>query len=547
MGLRTYIVGEAAAEAFERLSTHPELDVARLADTDTVLREVDGSEPAIVLLPLGDVEKELVTIATLVSNGAQIVVLAAGESANFRSAAFSAGVSDIAFPPYAAWYIEETVLALAGNPLRKDVRVPTQMEALLVPVGGAALSGHLVSLSMGELRARVSGALPPGAILRVALKPPRPHRLPVLFARARSAEPLDDGRLEIHARFVGMTAEEQHLLGSFLEQQPAEVSDVAGVLVAIEALDTDTLRRSLGGHPGRGTPAPPDPLSGSIGGIPLPALTAPELAWLRAAPGTADAALADVAVARCRAELIAAVLEAVGADLLALAGLPMDRYREELESAKRAVTAAMELFRRDAALSRNLSALSRRIDIAAKTLARIATEIDDATMPNLSSIIPIDRSAKPPAEKPPVGKTNGVVPADGTARPPTDPDAEDLVLNLDEGAAVDELAAADQTQRSVPGRPASARPLAAAAVAAAAVAAVPADVDDDFANAKTNPQITAIEGTPPAMLNPDLLPDAPSPAPAPAPTPAPSRGAAAPIGVAVTRSGKRLRNPFLED
>ncbi|HVO31645.1 MAG TPA: hypothetical protein VMV18_12950, partial [bacterium] len=314
MGLRTYIVGHAIDAAVKRLAARPELEIVPVDDAGAIVARVDGSEPAIVILPVKDVDEELATIAALVSHGAQVVVVAANENPGLRVAAFSAGVSDVIFPPYQDWFVEESVMALAGNPLRKDVRVPAQMEALLVPIGmGAALAGNLVSLSMGELRARVSGSLPPGAVLRVALKPPRPHRLPVLFARATRAETLEDGRLEVRARFAGMTTEEQQLLGKYLEQQPAEVEDLAGVLAAIEHLDVPGLRNVAGK---------------TLGSLSLPPLTELELAWLRAAPATADAALAEVALARVRAELASSVLEAVGADLVGLAGLPVARYRE---------------------------------------------------------------------------------------------------------------------------------------------------------------------------------------------------------------------------
>src|SRR5581483_2880490 len=112
----------------------------------------------------------------------------------------------------------------------------------------------------------------------------------------------------------------------------------------------------------------------SLAGMALPPLSEPELGWLRAPEGSADAALADVALARVRAEMAASVLEAVGADLVGLAGLPLAQYREDLATARAAVEAVTKLFRRDEARVKSLTALVGRIDDATKQLARIADQ-----------------------------------------------------------------------------------------------------------------------------------------------------------------------------
>ncbi len=493
MGLRTFIVGGAIEAAALRLESRAELTVFRASTVDEVLAGIDGSEPAIAMIPVSAADDQLAVIATLVARGAQVVALAGDESAGLRVAAFSAGVSDVLFAPFEPWFVEETVLALSGNPFRKDIRIPTQMEALLVPLGGVALAGNLISLSMGELRARVSGSLPPGAILRVALKPPRPHRLPVLFARARKSETLEDGRLEIHARFVGVTNDEQALLGEFLEQQPAEVDDVAAVLSAVDSLDATILRDA-----GR-----------TLAGLTLPALTAPEAAWLRAAPGTADAALADVAVARCRAELTASLREAVGADVITLSGLPLDRYLDDIHRAQRSVTAALELFRRgDAALLRDLAVLQSRLGESARTLERIASEIaDDArAAPTVAPMPVARRTAEPTLD------LDDLVPVDDTpfaaTSPPDDPTKPTLVMpKTDPNMA----AAMARTNPQI---------------------VLPLLLPDDISD-KTQPAILALDGAPVSVL---IAPPAPAVPPA-APT----------LPQVVTRSGRRLRNPFAEE
>lgn len=480
MGLRTFIVGGAIEAAALRLESRPELTVFRVSTADEVLAGIDGSEPAIAMIPVSAPDDQLTVIATLVARGAQVIALASDESAGLRVAAFSAGVSDVLFAPFEPWFVEETVLALSGNPFRKDIRIPTQMEALLVPLGGVALAGNLVSLSMGELRARVSGSLPPGAILRVALKPPLPHRLPVLFARARKSETLEDGRLEIHARFVGVTSDEQALLGGFLEQQPAEVDDVGAVLGALDSLDASVLRAA-----GR-----------TLAGLTLPVLTAPELAWLRAAPGTADAALADVAVARCRAELTASLLDAVGADLIILSGLPLGRYLDDIHRAQRAVVAALELFGRgDASLLRDLAGLQARLAESARTLERISSEIaDDA------------RAAPTIAPMPP-------------ARP-----NDSMLLDLDDDMPVDESPfATTTTTTDDPTKPTVVMPKTDPNMAAAMARTNPQIVmppmpPDDISD-KTQPAILALDGAPVSVLSPSV----------------------------VTPPGRRLRNPFAEE
>jgi hypothetical protein len=512
VGLRTIIVGGAIEAAAARLAARVEIEILRVTTTADALARVDGSEPVIVLLPVSDVESELSEIATLVSRGAQVVALSSDTSPSLRVAAFSAGISDVLFAPFEPWFVEEVVLALAGNPLRKDARVPTQMEALLVPLGGIALSGNLMSLSMGELRARVSGSLPPGAILRVALKPPLPHRIPVLFARAKKAETLEDGRLEIHARFVGVTAEELALLGAYLEQQPAEVEDVAAVLAVIDSLDARVLRDS----------------GGTLAGLTLPAFTAPETAWLRAQPGTADAALADVAIARCRAELTASLMDAVGADLITLAGLPLERYLDDMHRAKRAVAAALELFRRgDAALVAELTGLQARLDESAATLERIANQIAESGGSAASAVAPLEGTRVPPSPPRAPRKT-----ATGIDEPELALELDDLIPVPDE-SPFDSRPAGESTKESI----------------------VPAEPPDDLANARTNPQISVPDydtaaRTNPVQLSPqDAINTNPVLIPPEGPRVIPPPPAIAPTtpGVAIPRTGRRLRNPFADE
>ena len=297
--MRIILIGraESTVELAALFPNRPDFRIAKFGDVTRASEIIDGSEPALALMHVdADDLSSLEDVHRLAGRGVQLVVLASASSASLRAAAFDAGAADVLYPPINSKRVEAAVLSLLGRPARRETRFRAAVPAIIgahLP-GAPTFKGSVVDLSRGGLRAVVPGMLATGTVVRVALNPPAPHRIPTLFAIVLSTEPADDpGWSTVRARFVGITDEERATLTGFVETLMPESGAPSGALAAVLAMDIASLAEAD---------------LGTVAGMRLPALTAAERLGLLAAPKSKERVLADAALLRARATMLSDLL-----------------------------------------------------------------------------------------------------------------------------------------------------------------------------------------------------------------------------------------------
>lgn len=367
--MRVLAVGEDAqiGESIASLMRMSGISLGRVDNSLDALDILDGVESVFVVLPLQDVgDPSMSHIRTLVSKGAVVVVLAATESAPLRAAAFAAGARDVVFQPFER-SVTAALLSLLGHPDRREPRFRTELSALIAPPGETDRVATLRNLSRGGFMAEIG--TPPirrGLVVRVALNPPPPHRIPLLFAQSISAEPIENtpGKVAMHARFLGLTTEEQLVIDRLLDTLSGAIEDRPTLLRTLDRLDAAALRDAA--------------QSGAWAGVHLPSLTELEREAISAshAAGSTPRPLIAIAIARCRSSMIASLLEN-HPELAAAATPRLADWREEMRACR--ATMHDELSRAlasgDPTIVRQLRDLQARVTAAADHLERVASSV----------------------------------------------------------------------------------------------------------------------------------------------------------------------------
>lgn len=357
MRLLVVDAGDGCADALAGFVGRPEFTVGRLSHVDEAFELLEPGEPAIVFLPIRSaVEPALNPIRKLGDRGANVVILSFLPDPEIRHTSFANGAADVLFAPFTPDRLDQVVMSFLGRIVRSETRFLCDVPALIGSTRAASVEGRTLDLSRNGFKAVFPAGTAPAGVVRIAIKPPAPHAVPVLFARVVSTEVGRDGTNLVRARFVGMAEEERAGLDAFLATLKPEVPDRPTAVAVVDAMDVAGLVKSLA--------------TGSLVGIRLPALTPLE----REALKSPDAPLAAVSLARCRASLLAAIVEehpeSIGEtdrDLQA-----RERWQSELKRAKD--LARDELTRRiaagDPARIRELRDLQARLNAASDQLRR---------------------------------------------------------------------------------------------------------------------------------------------------------------------------------
>lgn len=366
--------------------------VGRVDNAFDALEVLDGKETVIVFLEVsGASDPGLGQIRALVSRGARVIVLAHEVAAEVRVAAIKAGAREVLFAPWTPKRVTARLSSSNQATSSLDIGVPTDLRAILLPDGTNEQIGvRVTNLSGLGFIADVSSSVRRDQVVRAAIQVPPPDRLPVLFARAAS----DASGGTCAFRFVGLAQDEEETVDALVQRlaapgpsskrapppvvvspfespadddptmrAPTRVAKAAGsgqdgratrqtLTRVIEELDAEVLRN-----------APPRWL-----GLTLPALTDAERVSL-----VGGGRLAEVAVWRTRAHVIASILES--ASDLSGGDLPWDEWRDRLavarESMRGELTARvadgdLEALREARDVQSRLNAVSDRIDRLAK-------------------------------------------------------------------------------------------------------------------------------------------------------------------------------------
>lgn len=382
--------------------------VGRVDNAFDALDLLDG-EPAMLFLEVsGPADPQIGQVRTLIMRGARVVILAKEPSPELRLAAVKAGAREVLFAPWTEARVQARMLgAGAATGLVQD-GTPVDFRAILLPEETKEqVDARVTSLFPAGLVADVGNArVSRQAILRVAIQVPPPHRLPVLVARA-AADALHGS---VTLRFVGLTDEEETLLAQVLASASGR-SEGGPIPQEVNDISTRIAVRSLGeANPGDARKAVGRVIADLDASVlregptrwlghTLPVLTdAERLAMVN------DGPLADVAVWRTRAHVIANILET--SPELATSDLPFDEWRQGLADARERIR--NEISHRmtdgDAALLREtrdvqarLNAVSDRIDrLAREAGVEIASDAGPLEAPQ-SGPATFERPAPPPA------------------------------------------------------------------------------------------------------------------------------------------------------
>ena len=378
--MRILVIGrsESTVELSTLFPSRPDFRIGKFADVSSAAAVIDGTEPALALFHVdGDDFSGLDELHLLASRGVQTLVLAGTLSPALRASAFDAGAADVLFPPVTSKRAEAAVLSLLGRPARRETRFAAAVPAILgVHAPGApTFAGSIVDLSRGGFRARLPATLPTGTVVRVAISPPPPHRIPVLFSIILAAEPDETaGWSTVRARFVGITDDERALLTGFVETLEPEVIAPPVALDAVLAMDAAAIS---------------DADLGTVAGMRLPAFTAAERSASSASALPKDRALAGVALARARVTMLFDLihrnpeLAPIAAEKIALPAL-----RAEIRVAVDDVRAALgrAVASGSDATTRDLTDLQARTAVASDLVERLASHLTGEAVSSTSRV-----------------------------------------------------------------------------------------------------------------------------------------------------------------
>lgn len=348
---------EAAAAPFRGRA---DIELLLSPDLDGALAAA-GSADGVVLIPVSRNSER--TLAAIRDSGASnIIVVAAADDADLRSAAFGSGARDVLMPPHEAARVEEAVSLVLGRPLRRWKRCAVPIPAMIAASGKRRDTAKVLNVSPGGAQFESPIALEPGEVFQIALKLPPPFELTPVFARTISSTPAPGSPLRsTRAQFVGLNVTEIERFESFLSSLDSSVEDFASQMRSIQRLDARRLR------------------IGFTSGVRLPVLVGCEKAWLDAAPGSAESDLAVIPLARCRAALVTWLFDAFFASgEESPPGIPPFKlWRGELKMALDLLNGALgrALASGDPAQVRELRDVQARIATAIDQVERLAERV----------------------------------------------------------------------------------------------------------------------------------------------------------------------------
>ncbi len=387
----------AAAAAFRY---REDVSVGRVdAALDAVdVLEAHVGEPSLVVVLANDAgDLAIADLPVLIGRGVPTVVLAASDSRELRAAAFQAGASEVVFPPHDPLRLEAACMVLLKGHLRTEPRCSVPIPAMIVPQGQAEIRATVLNLSRGGFRAELQGPATAGAIVNVALSPPAPFRIPLVFGRLLEVQPPNDaGRCVARGQWVGLAAEELALIGELVESLAPDTTDVLAALQVLIAMKTETLRDTK-----------------FVGGIRVPPLTSYERLGVAAQPSEAVAPFGLVAVARCRATMVAVLLDTTEDPNVAAAAklIPIDAWRAEMKVAQEVVTANLAERMKEAkpAPIREMRDLQARLNTASDQIERVFADATGGKFERRSTTLLQEKVEQKkvfsrPVEAPPVEK-----------------------------------------------------------------------------------------------------------------------------------------------
>lgn len=358
--------------------------VGRVDNVFDALEVLDGREPVTLFIEVaGAADPGLGQIRALVSRGARVIVLAHEVAAEVRVAAIKAGAREVLFAPWTPARVQSRLAGSTAGTSSVAVGAATDFRAIVLPDGtNEQVEARVTNLSdSGFTAERLSSPLRKDQVVRAAIQVPPPDRLPVLFARVVADASGGTGTF----RFVGLSEEEENTVQAVVgrltspprlaspfdageDEDPIMGGPTQTLTLPVEQQAPSATRQTLtrvieeiDGEVLRN--APPKWL-----GLPLPILTDSErVALVEKAP------LADVAVWRTRAHVVASILES-GPDL-AGGELPWETWRERLAAARdvmrKEVSARMAdpdtgALREARDIQARLNAVSDRIDRLAR-------------------------------------------------------------------------------------------------------------------------------------------------------------------------------------
>ncbi len=338
-----------------------DVTLGRVSDASTASEIVDahaGEACLAILLANGTEDIVFSDLPVLTSRSIPTLILAATDSRELRATAFRAGASEVIFPPHDPLRLEAACMVLLKGHLRTEPRCSIPIPAIIRTQEGSEFRATLLNLSRGGFRAEVAGVLVPGAIVHVALSPPDPWKMPTLFARILAGRDPEFGKQDIRAQWVGLASDEMLLLGELVESLAPDTTEVLGSLDQLLAMSVATLRDQK-----------------FVAGIRVPPLTTYERLGVAAAEGDAILPLGVVALVRCRACMVAVLLDTTTDPKVGDAArrLPIDAWRTEFKAAQEIVRNALAARMTEAkpAPIREMRDLQARLSTASDQMERV--------------------------------------------------------------------------------------------------------------------------------------------------------------------------------
>jgi hypothetical protein len=354
----------------------------------------DG-KPVALVCAASAFDPALERVAPLSARGWAVVVAANVESAEARTKAFSLGAVDVLYGTLTAARIAEAAEIDQGRRLRKELRFVTSIPWSVQRAGGAVLQGTVIDLSAGGFKFQSDERIPSGEIVVARIEAPDSHAVPALFARILSSTAIEGGAW-VRGRFVGLLTDEHEPLVRYLRSLARDDTDAGAALAALGAMTVS----SLGAE------------GGSIAGVAIPKLTPIEKAWVAAGQDPSNAGLAAIALARCRANMIATVLAVKPPP----GRLPFDSCRAEIGRARTLLRAHS-----DPEAEAALREIGLRLEAASRFLEGVSDLADERLasgeqLPELPAVAAVVRPAAPvvaPASTKPPRRDNVTMAAIG--------------------------------------------------------------------------------------------------------------------------------------
>lgn len=306
--MRILVASDDAAFAglAETLAPRPDLEPVRTGVT---------SDDAFALVWVADAE-DTEELTRLQAGGWRVFAVSRSDLRTARVLLLAAGAEDVTDDPPTLPWIAACADIVKPPKNRRELRYVAPVPWKLRRTEGPELDGNLVNVSRGGFKVRVTDPPAVGEVLQASFAPDT--GVPPLYARVLSAEMAGPGGKSgwwIRARFVALRRDEQTKLEAWLETLKREEVDPVKALVSIDAMGVPDLRDE----------------SNAFGGVRLPPLLDLERAWIAAAEGKPEAALAAITLARTRASMIATVL--AGAPSLAFEP-PIPKWKDEIARAQ---------------------------------------------------------------------------------------------------------------------------------------------------------------------------------------------------------------------